>query len=48
MILIPKAAKLEHVRQNHAALEVKLTDQDLTELDAAFPPPDAPKALEMI
>jgi diketogulonate reductase-like aldo/keto reductase len=48
MIVIPKAAKLDHVRQNHAALEVKLTQQDLAELDGAFPPPDAPKALEMI
>jgi hypothetical protein len=36
------------VRQNHAALEVTLTEQDLRELDAAFPPPEGPKALEMI
>ena len=47
MIVIPKAAKLDHVRQNHAALALKLTERDLADLDAAFPPPDGPKALEM-
>lgn len=47
MIVIPKAAKLDHLRQNHAALEVKLTARDIADLDDAFPPPDGPKALEM-
>ena len=48
MIVIPKAAKPDHVRQNHAALAMRLTERDLADLDAAFPPPEAPKALEMI
>src|SRR5688500_15774056 len=48
MIVIPKAAKLDHVRQNQAALGVELSGEDLAELDAAFPPPAGPKALEMI
>ena len=47
MIVIPKAAKLDHVRANHAALNLKLTDEDLADLDAAFAPPDGPKSLEM-
>ncbi len=47
MIVIPKAAKLDHLRQNRAALEVKLTARDIADLDDAFPPPDGPKALEM-
>jgi diketogulonate reductase-like aldo/keto reductase len=47
MIVIPKAAKLDHVRANHAALNLKLTDPDLADLDAAFAPPDGPKSLEM-
>ncbi|HEV7366682.1 MAG TPA: aldo/keto reductase [Gemmatimonadales bacterium] len=45
---IPKAATPEHVRENRAALEVRLTDQDLAELDRAFPPPDGPRPLEML
>jgi len=47
MIVIPKAAKLDHVRANHAALKLKLTDEDLADLDAAFAPPEGPKSLEM-
>src|SRR5581483_10826463 len=38
MIVIPKATKLEHVLENRAALEVRLTAGDLKELDRAFPP----------
>jgi diketogulonate reductase-like aldo/keto reductase len=45
---IPKAGTPEHVRENRAALQVRLTDQDLTELDRAFPPPDGPRPLEML
>jgi diketogulonate reductase-like aldo/keto reductase len=35
---IPKAGTPEHVRENRAALELRLTEQDLAELDRAFPP----------
>ncbi len=48
MIVIPKSAKLGHVRQNRAALEMRLTERDLADLDAAFPPPDGLADLEMI
>ena len=36
MMVIPKAATLEHVRQNRSALDIRLTDQDLAELNRAF------------
>ena len=48
LIVIPKAAKVDHVRENHAALELRLTDEDLEELDRAFPPPRQKVPLEMI
>lgn len=48
VIVIPKASKQSHVQQNRAALDIKLTDDDLAELDAVFPPPDGPEPLEMI
>ncbi len=47
VIVIPKAGREEHVRENRAALELTLTDEDLTELDQAFPPPRKKMALEM-
>lgn len=48
MIAIPKAASLDHVRQNRAAVELVLTDEDLTQLDLAFPPPKRALPLEML
>ena len=45
---IPKAARIERVRENRAALDVKLGAGDLAELDAAFPPPARKIPLEMI
>jgi diketogulonate reductase-like aldo/keto reductase len=45
---IPKAGSSEHVRDNHAALALNLTADDLAELDAAFPPPSRKVPLEMI
>ncbi|GGI54982.1 aldo/keto reductase [Oxalicibacterium solurbis] len=48
VIAIPKASKVEHVQQNHAALDLQLTEQDLSELDEAFPPPSSPEPLEML
>jgi diketogulonate reductase-like aldo/keto reductase len=38
-IVIPKAARLEHVRDNRGALDVVLTEEDFAALDRAFPPP---------
>ncbi|HET7208174.1 MAG TPA: aldo/keto reductase [Terriglobales bacterium] len=48
VIAIPKAGKPEHVRENRAALELRLERQDLVELDRAFPPPTGPVPLEML
>jgi diketogulonate reductase-like aldo/keto reductase len=48
LFVIPKAGTAAHVRENHAALTLTLTAQDLTELDAAFPPPRKKLALEML
>jgi diketogulonate reductase-like aldo/keto reductase len=48
VIAIPKAADARHVRDNRAAAELRLTDQDLAEIDAAFPPPRRKMSLEML
>jgi len=37
-----------HERENHAALDVHLTKQDLAQLDRAFPAPTGPDPLEML
>ena len=48
VIAIPKAVAPDHVRQNRAAADLRLTREDLAELDAAFPPPTRRRPLEMI
>jgi diketogulonate reductase-like aldo/keto reductase len=48
MIVIPKASKEEHVRENRGALNVKLTADDLAALDRAFPPPKGRTSLGML
>ena len=47
-IVIPKAARPEHVRENHGALDVVLTNEDLAALDRAFPPPKGSSSLGML
>ena len=47
VVVIPKASDPDHVRQNHGALNVRLTDEDLAELDQAFPPPRKKIPLEV-
>jgi diketogulonate reductase-like aldo/keto reductase len=44
---IPKSGTRTHVYENAAAVGVKLTEADLTELDLAFPAPLRPQPLEM-
>ncbi|MGF1478184.1 MAG: aldo/keto reductase [Cyanophyceae cyanobacterium] len=39
VIVIPKATKIEHVKENRAALDLTLTNEDLAALDQAFKPP---------
>lgn len=41
VISIPKAVNLEHVKENHTALDIKLTKTDLQELDLLFKPPSS-------
>jgi diketogulonate reductase-like aldo/keto reductase len=45
---IPKAGTVAHVRENAAALSLRLSAEDLADLDRAFPPPDGPEPLEML
>ncbi len=48
VIAIPKASSPEHVRDNHKALEISLSPDELQEIDAEFPPPESKQPLEMI
>ena len=48
VIAIPKAGTPEHVRENRAALDIQLTNQDLADLNRAFSPPSEPQSLEML
>ena len=45
---IPEAGTPGHVRENARAAQVDLGQDDLLELDAAFPPPPGPIALEVL
>jgi diketogulonate reductase-like aldo/keto reductase len=47
-IVIPKATNAVHLRENFAALDLRLTDDDVAVLDRAFPPPEKKYALEML
>ncbi|MGA7263748.1 MAG: aldo/keto reductase [Stellaceae bacterium] len=47
-IVIPKASRSEHVRENRGALDVQLKTEDLTALDRAFPPPKGKSSLGML
>lgn len=50
VVVIPKASRRSHVRENSEAMEIAktLTPADLEELDAAFPPPRRKIPLEML
>jgi diketogulonate reductase-like aldo/keto reductase len=48
VIAIPKASRLEHVRENRGALEIRLTPEDLAELAELFPPPTRKAPLEVL
>ena len=48
MVAIPKAVKPEHIRENRAAHDLVLSDQDLEELDQVFPPPTRRIPLETL
>lgn len=48
VLVIPKATNPAHVHENRAALDLRLTESDLADLDKAFPPPHRKKPLEML
>ena len=48
VVAIPKAVQPAHIRANRAAYDLKLTGDDLAELDGAFPPPRKKTALAML
>jgi diketogulonate reductase-like aldo/keto reductase len=48
MMVIPKTSTEARVRENHAALDIELTERDLVELAKAFPPPKRRRPLELL
>jgi diketogulonate reductase-like aldo/keto reductase len=48
VISIPKASDQAHVRQNAAAGDITLTEQDLATIDAEFPPPAGKQSLDIL
>jgi diketogulonate reductase-like aldo/keto reductase len=48
VIAIPRTGKAAHVRDNRAALDLHLTQQDMEELESAFPKPKRKRSLEML
>lgn len=48
VIVIPKSSRIAHVDQNRAALDLKLSDEELAALDVEFPHPTKPVPLEML
>ncbi len=47
VIVIPKSSRIEHVKQNYAALNLALSAEDLATLETAFPAPAHTIPLEM-
>jgi diketogulonate reductase-like aldo/keto reductase len=48
VIAIPKASNEKHVRENARSAEIKLTKEDLTEIDREFPTPKSKRPLPML
>ena len=48
VIAIPKASSVAHVRENRAAADLMLSDEEMVALDAAFPAPRGRRPLEML
>lgn len=48
ILAIPKAGTEKHVKENAAALSIRLNSDDLKALDRRFPPPTRKVALEML
>jgi len=48
VMAIPKAASVTHVKENAAALEVNLSEDELNQLNRAFPAPGHKTPLDMV
>ena len=48
VIAIPKSANMARVRENRDAVDLDISDEDWSALDAAFPPPARKTPLEML
>ncbi len=48
VIAIPKAVNLDHLKQNFDADKVRLDEEDLAQVDAAYPPPKRKQGLKMV
>jgi diketogulonate reductase-like aldo/keto reductase len=48
VIAIPKASDETHVRENAESAKIRLTKQDLAEIDREFPPPKSKRPLPML
>lgn len=48
IIVIPKSSNINHIEDNHAALTLRLSENDLNALDVAFRPPCQRVALEIL
>jgi len=48
MMAIPKASNEKHVRDNARSIEIKLTKENLADLDQEFPPPKSKRSLPML
>lgn len=48
VVAIPQMATLAHVAENRPAAELRLSPEDLAEIDRAFPPPTRRRSLEML
>jgi diketogulonate reductase-like aldo/keto reductase len=48
VITIPKASNEKHVRDNAGSIDIKLTKEDLADLDHEFPAPKSKKPLAML
>lgn len=48
VVAIPKATRLAHVRDNAKSADIVLTEEDLSDIDRAFPPPRRDVPLETL
>ncbi|MEL6555463.1 MAG: aldo/keto reductase [Cyanobacteria bacterium J06621_11] len=46
--VIPKSSRIEHIEQNYAALEIKLSAEELAALEDAFPAPNRSIPLQIL